>query len=100
MSKLLTKDMSKLENKLKSGDFELSNLSEKQKEYIDLASKMPYDEISKRIKRYEASNPKEDQLKMISELSTIYNCDKKDVVKRIQQVLKISIYREIQTGRK
>lgn len=99
MSKLLTKDMFKLENKLKSGDLELSNLSEKQKEYVHLALKMPYDEISKRIKRYEASNPKEDQLKMISELSTIYSCDKKDVVKRIQQVLKISIYREIQIGR-
>ena len=99
MSKLLTKDMFKLENKLKSEDLELSNLSEKQKEYVHLASKMPYDEISKRIEKYEASNPKEDQLKMISELSTIYSCDKKDVVKRIQQVLKINIYREIQTGR-
>lgn len=98
MSKLLTKDISKLENKLKSGDFELSNLSEKQKEYVSLALKMPYEEINKRIKRYEASNPKEDQLKMISELSNIYGCNKKDVVKRIQQVLKISIYREIKTG--
>lgn len=100
MSKLLTKDMSKLENKLKSGNLELSNLSEKQKEYVRLASKMPYDEINERIKQYEASNPKQDQLKMISELSNLYGCDKKDVVKRIQQVLKISIYQEIQTGRK
>lgn len=100
MSKLLTKDMFKLENKLKSGDFELSNLSEKQKEYVDFALKMPYDEINKRIKRYEASNPKEDQLKMISELSNIYGCNKKDVIKRIQQVLKISIYRGIKENKR
>lgn len=100
MSKLLTKDMFKLENKLKSGDFELSNLAEKQKEYVDFALKMPYDEINKRIKRYEASNPKEDQLKMISELSNIYGCNKKDVIKRIQQVLKISIYREIKENKR
>lgn len=99
MSKLLIRDMSKLENKLKSVDLELSNLSEKQKEYVNFALKMPYDKINERLKRYETSNPKEDQLKMISELSNLYGCDKKDVVKRIQQVLKISIYREIKTGK-
>lgn len=100
MSKLLTKDMFKLENKLKSGDLELSNLSEKQKEYVNFALKMPYDKINERIEKYEASNPKEDQLKMISELSNLYGCNKKDVVKRIQQVLKISIYREIKENRR
>lgn len=100
MSKLLTKDMFKLENKLKSGDLELSNLSEKQKEYVNFALKMPYDKINERIEKYEASNPKEDQLKMISELSNLYGCDKKDVVKRIQQVLKISIYQKIKKNKR
>ena len=100
MSKLLTKDMFKIENKLKSGDLELSNLSEKQKEYVNFALKMPYDKINERIEKYEASNPKEDQLKMISELSNLYGCDKKDVVKRIQQVLKISIYQKIKKNKR
>ena len=100
MSKLLIRDMSKLENKLKSGDLELSNLSEKQKEYVNFALKMPYDKINERIEKYEASNPKVDQLKMISELSNLYGCDKEDVVKRIQQVLKISIYQKIKENKR
>lgn len=60
--------------------------------YITAASTMPIDEIRTRLSKYDASSPKEDELKMINELSKKYQQKNSVIIRRIQEVRKIDAY--------
>lgn len=64
--------------------------------YIEFATKLPYEEINKRLEKYDNSKPKEDELKMISELAELYDCSKKNIVTRIQQIRRINTYKKLE----
>lgn len=64
--------------------------------YIEFATKLPYEEINKRLEKCDNSKPKEDELKMISELAELYDCSKKNIVTRIQQIRRINTYKKLE----
>lgn len=64
--------------------------------YIEFATKLPYEEINKRLEKYDNSKPKEDELKMISELAELYGYSKKNIITRIQQIRRINTYKKLE----
>lgn len=63
--------------------------------YITAASTMPIDEIRERLAKYDKSSPKEDEVKMITELSKKYQQKKSVIIRRIQEVRRIDAYNNL-----
>lgn len=63
--------------------------------YITVASTMPIDEIRERLAKYDKSFPKEDEVKMITELSKKYQQKKSVIIRRIQEVRRIDAYNNL-----
>lgn len=61
-------------------------------EYLYEAYLMPIEEISKEIKRYDSGSPRLDAVKFVDNLKGRYNVDRRTIVKRIQNVRRISRY--------
>jgi len=62
--------------------------------YILSAYMMPYDEIKDEINRYDVSKPKLDEIKFVNDLNRKYKCHKRVIIDRIQDVRKITQYKE------
>lgn len=56
---------------------------------------MPIDEIRERLAKYDKSSPKEDEVKMITELSKKYQQKKSVIIRRIQEVRRIDAYNNL-----
>lgn len=63
--------------------------------YITAAATMPIDEIRTRLLKYDNSSPKEDEVKMIAELSEKYQQKKSVIIRRIQEVRRIDAYKKL-----
>lgn len=67
-------------------------LTDVEKEYLNLAIKMPTSEIKTFIEFYDNSRPKYDEIKFVLMLETRYNESRENIIKRIQQVRRIMEY--------
>lgn len=63
--------------------------------YITAASTMPFKDIKLRLEDYDRSSPKEDEVKMIAELSEKYQQKNSVILRRIQEVRRIMAYEKI-----
>lgn len=69
-------------------------LSDIEREYLELAIKMPTSEIKTFIEFYDNSSPKYDELKFMLMLMTRYDENRDNIIKRIKQVRRIMMYEE------
>lgn len=58
--------------------------------YLTAAYSMPRAEIAKRIKEYDESSPKMDEMKFVSDMAKKYRRSSKSVIRRIQEVRSLS----------